>query len=320
MLGVVIGTVSDWPKPNRSKKGKSCIGFPTSYCVVDLETTGLSADFDEIIEIGAIKYQEGVEVDRFQTLVKPEYPVDSFITELTGITNQMLADAPKIDAVIGDFESFVGDLIVVGYNVSFDVNFLYDNFMQCMEKPFPNDFIDCLRMARKLHPDMPHHRLKDLAELYGLDCGNAHRTIADCLLTQQCYEHLQQEAIQQYGDADAFADAFNRKKPPIRAADIQGDEEKADPSSPIYQKHCVFTGKLERFTRKEAMQIVADIGGINENSVTKKTNFLVLGNNDYCALIKDGKSAKHKKAEKLKLEGQDIEILPEDAFYSMLDD
>jgi len=71
-------------------------------------------------------------------------------------------------------------------------------------------------------------------------------------------------------------------------------------------------------SRKEAMQLVADVGGVNADSVTKKTNFLILGNNDYCPLVKDGKSNKQKKAEKLKLDGNDIEVIPENVFYDML--
>ena len=68
------------------------------------------------------------------------------------------------------------------------------------------------------------------------------------------------------------------------------------------------------------MQLVADIGGINADSVTKKTNYLILANNTYCPLIKDGKSNKQKKAEKLKLEGYDIEVIPENVFYDMFED
>ena len=104
----------------------------------------------------------------------------------------------------------------------------------------------------------------------------------------------------------------------VKAADIQGDAQKIDEDSPIFGCACVFTGKLEKFTRAEAMQIVADLGGINQDGVTKTTRYLILGNNDYCASIKDGKSNKQKKAEKLALEGTGIEILPETAFYDML--
>ena len=86
----------------------------------------------------------------------------------------------------------------------------------------------------------------------------------------------------------------------------------------MYQKVCCFTGKLENLQRKDAMQLVVDLGGIVANSVTKKTNYLILGNNDYCPTIKDGKSSKQKKAEKLKLSGQDIDIISENTFYEML--
>ena len=71
--------------------------------------------------------------------------------------------------------------------------------------------------------------------------------------------------------------------------------------------------------RKEAMQLVADVGGINADTVTKKTNFLILANNNYSPLVKGGKSTKQKKAEKLKLEGVDIEVIPENVFYDMFD-
>ena len=106
----------------------------------------------------------------------------------------------------------------------------------------------------------------------------------------------------------------------MKASDIVADESKAQPDCPIYRQHLCITGKLDRFTRAEAMQLIADLGGINDNTVTKNTNFLILGNNDYCATIKGGKSTKQKKAESAKLGGQDIEIIPENVFYDMISD
>ena len=79
-----------------------------------------------------------------------------------------------------------------------------------------------------------------------------------------------------------------------------------------------FTGTLEKFPRKEALQIVTNLGGIPTDSVTRNTNILVLGNNDYCSSIKDGKSSKQKKAEELILKGHDIIIVSEKSFYDML--
>ena len=86
-----------------------------------------------------------------------------------------------------------------------------------------------------------------------------------------------------------------------------------NPKSPLYDQHCAFTGKLEKYTRKEAMQVVAEIGGFSENCVTKKTRFLILGTQ-----VKEGKSNKQVKAEKNLEKGQKIEIIPEIIFYNML--
>ena len=86
-----------------------------------------------------------------------------------------------------------------------------------------------------------------------------------------------------------------------------------NPKSPIYDQHCAFTGRLQKYTRKEAMQIVAEIGGFSESSVTKKTRFLILGTQ-----AKEGKSNKQLKAEKNVEKGQKIEIIPEITFYDML--
>lgn len=318
---------TDIPKTERANKGESYIAFPTDYCVVDTETTGLSPALDNIIEIGAVKYSNGVEVDRFQSLVQPPaYSdgtfVDDFIAELTGITNEMLAEAPKTSEAVRAFSKFLGDSIIVGYNVSFDVNFLYDNFMEHLGKPLTNDYIDAMRMARKLYPEMKHHRLRDMVELYGITNKHEHRALADCVATAQCFGKLHEEALNQYETEESFVKTYSHHGGggghSVKAADIQGDESKINTDSPLYNQYCVFTGKLEKFTRKEAMQIVADLGGINEDGVTKNTNFLILGNNDYCATIKDGKSNKQKKAEKNKLNGQDIEIVPETVFYDML--
>ena len=318
---------SHLPATKRPGKGKSIIAFPTEYCMVDVETTGLSPEWNDIIEIGAIRYMDGVAVDRFQSLVQPPISedglyVDSYIEELTGITNAMLADAPVPADVLPQFLGFLNNDIILGYNTSFDVNFLFDACERILDRKLPNDYMDVMRLARKLCPDLPHHRLKDMAAHYGIEQLQAHRAMNDCEVTEQVYRRLLSNGVDQFGSEDAIIQAFKHHGPAchggVRAADIIGDESKVQPDCPIYQQHCCITGKLDRFTRAEAMQLIADLGGINDNSVTKTTNFLILGNNDYCATIKGGKSTKQKKAEAAKLKGQDIEIIPENVFYDMI--
>ncbi len=312
----------DEQKPKREHKGKSMISFPEEFCAVDLETTGTNPAWDDIIEIGAIRYSGGEETGRFQTLVRPDsgYIVDDFIEELTGITNEMLADAPGIGDVLPGFMEFVGESIILGHNTNFDINFLYDNMVRHTGKPFTNDFIDTMRIARKLHPELPHHRLRDVVCYYGLTNEHEHRAETDCAATAECFARLKEEAIRQYGSEEAFAKSFDRsgRNWNVKAADIKGDVDKAIPDSPLYGKNCVITGKLYRLSRKQAMQIIADLGGVNEDRVTKKTNFLILGDMDAKQGVKGGKSAKQKTAEKYKLAGQDIEVLSEEVFLDMV--
>lgn len=308
----------------RESKGRSIIAFPDTYCVIDVETTGRSPQWDHIIEVAAVKISDGQEAGRFSSLIQPpSMPggtfVDDFIEALTGITDEMLAGAPFAPDVLEEFATFVGDTPVVGHCVSFDINFLYDSFDRYLDRPFSNDYIDTLRLARKLHPEMSHHRLADLVQLFDVAHNDAHRAMGDVQATAECFARLKAEALECYGSEGEFQKAFQLGgSHSVKAADIQGDAEKIDEDSPIFGCACVFTGKLEKFTRAEAMQIVADLGGINQDGVTKTTRYLILGNNDYCASIKDGKSNKQKKAEKLALKGSGIEILPETAFYDML--
>lgn len=312
-------------KTERAGRGKSIIGFPDEYCVIDTETTGLSSQYDNLIEVAAIKYKNGVEIDRFQSLVQPPgvddgYYVDGFITYLTGITNDMLENAPSIYEILPKFFDFIGDNILIGYNTSFDINFLYDKALEFLNFTFSNDFIDIMRYSRKLYPELEHHRLVDMIEHFNISTEFSHRALADALSTHRCLLEMLKDIDNQDDLINSFKRHRKHKQKGLNVAAIQGDPSKIDVYSPLYNKHCVFTGKLEKMLRKDAAQIVADLGGINENNVTLKTNYLILGNNDYCKTIKDGKSSKQKKAEEYKSKGQDIEIIPENVFYDIVNE
>lgn len=227
----------------------------------------------------------------------------------------MLEGAPCIDEVLPKFDKFVGDSIVVGHNVNFDVNFLYEDYESVLEKPFSNDLIDTMRISRKLYPELAHHRLIDIVEHLKIDGSSMHRALSDCEYTYKCYEAMKNEVKERYVSLDYFSTHF--RKTDLTKLTAENDE--FDETHPLYKKQCVFTGTLEKYSRQEAAQIVVNLGGTCGNSVTKKTNYLILGNNDYCSSIKNGKSTKQKKAEEYKLKGQDIEIIPESVFYEMID-
>lgn len=107
--GVSIGGI---PITVRDNKEKSQLAFINDYVVHDLKTTGLDPAFDEIIEIAAIKYSNGEKISEFTTLVKPEKRIDEYKTELTGITNEIVKDAPQIDKVLPNFRNFLGDAVI----------------------------------------------------------------------------------------------------------------------------------------------------------------------------------------------------------------
>ncbi|WP_022868797.1 exonuclease domain-containing protein [Schaalia vaccimaxillae] len=287
------------------------------YCVLDTETTGLSAYYDEVIEIGILRVRGGAVVDQYAQLIHPEYLIDGFITALTGITNEMVAGMPSIAEVKDAVLSFVGDDIIVGHNTSFDIRFLNAGFAEEIE----NEYMDTMQFARKVYPELGHHRLSDLAEHLGLS-NNEHRSIADCITTQELYETIKKTMAEKnlriedlWGGHKGGGHSKGIDISAITPTTVEINED-----SFFYDRHVVFTGKLEKMVRKDAMQIVVNLGGILDNSVTKKTNYLILGNNDYNAILHGEKSSKHKKAEQLKLEGNDIEIIDEFTFYDILSD
>lgn len=297
----------------RDKKGKNLLSVPSDYVVIDLETTGLDPQYNEIIEVAGLHFIDGIEQGRFHSLVKPQEEIDEFITELTGISNSMVSDAPQIETILPEFLNFIGNSIVIGHNVNFDINFLYDYAEELSLPSVSNDFVDTLRLSRFLYKDIKNHKLQTLITYLGVAEKLDHRALSDCSCTQKCYAIMKQHVEQNNIDLKPKAKDYGSL-----SKSINPESDVFDEDTLIYNAAFAFTGKLERMTRREAMQAVANAGGICCDKVTSNTNYLVLGNNDYCKSIKGGKSSKQKKAERMQLDGFDIAIISEDVFYDML--
>lgn len=171
---------------NQRNIGKSLLVIPKDYTIVDLETTGLSAVCDEIIEIGCIKYRNGSEVGRYQTLVKPSLQIPHIVEIKTSINNKMLADAPTFEEIAESAWNFLKGEIIVGHNVkNFDMNFLYENFKRCLKLDFENDFVDTLILARKVLPNLSGgYNLDNLIKYFKISPAfSRHRAIGDCQFT-----------------------------------------------------------------------------------------------------------------------------------------
>lgn len=318
----------------RENKGTSMIALPSDYIVIDTETTGLDYDFCSIIEISAIKYQGGRQVDKFSSLVKPplhhfwksvdgenwtehRYYIDAFISNLTGITNEMLETAPTPEAVIPEFIEFIGDSILIGHNINFDVNFLYDAAERIGAKPIDNDFVDTLRIARKVFPVLPHHRLPDIAEACSVAVAESHRSEADAAVAAACYEKMRAIILETMNEEEFIASFTYRYKDQLSS--LKATTSEIDTTNPIYGKTVVFTGALSCMPRKEAFQIILNLGGNPADSLNAKCNYLVIGSMDFAKSVKDGKSNKMKKAESILQKGGDISIISEMAFFDMIE-
>ena len=317
-MEIIIG-FGKYVKAQR-EKGKSLLDFPSNYVLFDIETTGLDPEYDEIIEIGAIKVDNNKVMDEFHSLIKPDNEIDEFITNLTGITNEMVENAPNIEEVLPNFINFIGDEIFIGHNVNFDINFVYDKTVNLGLGIVKNNYVDTMRLSRILLPELPHHRLKDLAEYYGIDTKGNHRASKDVQITNEVYLKLYDEMLNKFGTLEEFLNQCRRKRHSIKFSDIKAQTTEIDDNNPFYNKAVAITGTLEKMQRKDAMQIIANLGGICQDNVNKETNFLILGNNDYNPQLRGKKSNKLIKAEELKLKGNDIEIMSENVFYDILDE
>ncbi|MEK5206607.1 PolC-type DNA polymerase III [Psychrobacillus sp. FSL H8-0510] len=177
------------------------------YVVFDVETTGLSATYDKIIELAAVKMQNGNIIDKFERFVNPHHALSATTIELTGITDDMVQNAPEIEQVIKDFYEFIGDGILVAHNASFDMGFLYEGYRRTGIDYFSHPVIDTLELARFLHPEMKSHRLGTLTKKFNIELTQAHRAIFDCEATGYLLLHLLKEAEEHKIE---FLDDFNK--------------------------------------------------------------------------------------------------------------
>ena len=291
-------------KPQRPGKGESVLCLPRDYTVVDTETTGLSTESCGLIEVSAPRVREGRVAAEFSTHFRPPWRevqkndqwqqgyVDDFIQGLTGITDEMLEGAPLPEEALPQVEDFLGRDLLLGHNVGFDTAFLYDSFQKYLGRPLGNNSLDQLRLARKLLPQLPHHRLGDVAAALGVPYQGAHRALADCWITYGCYEKLRALALSQ-GTEEEFLQRFEKKKP-------AKPRYPGVPGHPFYQKTLVLTGSLDTSQNREA---VLRAGG--------KVGKEVAAGVDFVAIPAPGEKP---------LPGKEggPSILPQGAFYRLL--
>lgn len=165
--------------------------FETDFVVFDLETTGAKCPPCRITEIGAYRIEKGRITSEFQTLVNPETPIPFFITQLTGISDAMVKNAPRFRDVAADFLNFIGDAVLVAHNAHFDLRFLnheigriYGNYR------VGNPHLCTVRLSRKLLPQIENHRLNTVANHFCIYLENHHRAACDAHTTAKIFVNL----------------------------------------------------------------------------------------------------------------------------------
>lgn len=161
------------------------------FVVLDLETTGAKAPPCKITEIGAFKVAGGEIIGEFRSLVDPETKIPEFITTLTGISNEMVAGAPRFRDLSGDLLEFIGEAVIVAHNAPFDLGFLDYEIRQAIgEYRLANESICTLQLSRRLVPDIANHKLRTVAEHFGIELVNHHRAGEDAFATARIFINL----------------------------------------------------------------------------------------------------------------------------------
>jgi len=164
-----------------------------TFTVIDLETTGFNPEKDYIIEIAAIKFQGNVEIGRFWQLVRPDTDfIPPYITQLTGITNAMVIDQPRIKDVIPKLLSFIGDSIIVAHNVRFDLSFLNYNARLYTGKQIKNPTICTDNLARRILSEIDSKSLEHIAYHLNIPYRQKHRALPDAEVTMKVFEKMLQ--------------------------------------------------------------------------------------------------------------------------------
>ncbi len=177
-----------------------------TYVVFDVETTGLSAVYDTIIELAAVKIQGGEIIDRFESFANPHHPLSATTINLTGITDDLVENAPEIEEVLQKFHDWTSDAILVAHNASFDMGFLNVGYKKINLGKAQNPVIDTLELARYLYPEMKNHRLNTLAKKFDVELTQHHRAIYDAEATGYLLLKMLKDATEK---GIEFHDQFN---------------------------------------------------------------------------------------------------------------
>lgn len=294
--------------------------IPDHYIVFDIETTGFSRNEDRIIEIAANKYSSGELIDQFHSYVNPGIPISAFITQLTGISNQTVKDAPTILDIKKEVLNFFGGSPLVGHNITtFDIPFLNAQ----LNTNLNNKLYDTLQLAKEAFPGLPSYKLTFLDQALHLGGSEHHRAENDIAVTNSLFQACAEPKKYQHflNDKDALSEIKIEKKrfgyQSIDIHSIQPKDPNTHPNTSLTGCNIVFSGYFS-IPLEDMMQTAVDAGAILKSSVSKKVQYLVVGEQDMRFADENGMTSKSRTAIRLiEQEHIDIKIINEAEFLAL---
>ena len=213
----ILYGVEAYLAPDKNPVVENCKGqdLDTTYCVLDLETTGFSATTEKITEVGIMKLKDGEVIEEFSCFVNPEKHIPERVSEVTNITDEMVADSETIDKVFPKILEFLGDSVIVAHNAGFDVGFLKQNAKKLGYK-FDYTYLDTLSLAKDLFPEYKKYKLGKIAENLGIKVEVAHRALDDVDTTVKVFkvmlDMLKKRGAKKLEDIDKVSQTEEAKK------------------------------------------------------------------------------------------------------------
>jgi DNA polymerase-3 subunit epsilon len=306
-------------------------GVTVDFVAIDFETANERRDSACAVAIAVVSDSTPLRTKSW--LIRPE-PSEfaGFNVMLHGITEAHVAEAPTFPEIWSELKLYIGDKLVIAHNASFDMSVLRHLFGKYSIDHPPIRYYCTRTLSRAAYPGMISYTLELMAERLRISYMHPHDPACDAAaaaeLALHCCNQLGAPSIEAYFEASSitcgqlFPGGYRSWRHPtssgVHPRDLKPDSDDLDPSHPFYGKTIVFTGALDGMPRSWAMQRVVNAGGECGLSVTKKTDFLIVGQQDFRKFRGGNKSSKMRKAEDLLSKGVEIEILPEPEFMRML--
>lgn len=260
----------------RDFKGKSTLVLVEDFCVISVKVSSAIKYDGDIIELSSLKIRNGVVVDTFDQLLKPRHSIFYNSMVVTNISNAMVKDSPLFSEIIDAFKEFIGDDILVSHSIAQDYNPIYDSCVLYGVEPIKNDFIDTLRLSRRILTFLKNHSMVSLCDYFKVKSVN-HRAIDDCYtklwIYQELKKRLSDEQIQKLSEVKSIK--YNN-----HAGVLEVDPSLFNTNHKFYNKRVAIGCKIPAYTRKQIVEMITNAGGSFDKRVSRKTDYIIWGDEE----------------------------------------